>query len=537
MRLVGPVVLEAFAGRILNVHPSLLPSFPGAHAVRDALAAGAAITGVTVHLVDASLDGGPIVLAEAVDVRPGDDEAALLERLHAVEHRVLPHAVALLLGGALDVDGRRVTIDAARAEAALPRPRRALLSVSDKAGLVDLARGLVGRGFELVSTGGTARALREAGTAGHGRRRGHRLPGDARRAGEDPPPAGPRGDPRRWSEPRPSQAARGRGDRAVRARRRQPLSVRRSRRARGPARAGPRRPCRGDRHRRPVDGPGGGQERAERGDRDLARALPRDPRGARRARRHPGRPAGRARGRGVPAHGRVRRADRRRPALRARPGGDRDAGRARPPAERRPVPRGARHRPREGRDPPLRREPAPARGALPATRWDRRGRPVRHRRGAPAGQAAQLQQHPRRVGGCGARAGAPRTRLRDRQAHEPVRCGGAREPRRRLGRRARGRPGERVRGRRRADPRGGRARSPSGSPASSWRSSSRPASTPTPAPSSPGDPTSASSSTGGWESRAIRPGPTAAGPSGRPAARCSSPRRTRSPTTRAAGRA
>jgi phosphoribosylaminoimidazolecarboxamide formyltransferase/IMP cyclohydrolase len=163
MRLVGPVLLEAFAGRILNVHPSLLPSFPGAHAVRDALAAGAAVTGVTVHLVDASLDGGPIVLAEAVDVRSGDTEAALLERLHAVEHRVLPQAVALLLGGALDVDGRRVTIDAPRAEAAVPRPRRALLSVSDKAGLVDLARGLVGRGFELVSTGGTARALREAG--------------------------------------------------------------------------------------------------------------------------------------------------------------------------------------------------------------------------------------------------------------------------------------------------------------------------------------------------------------------------------------
>jgi phosphoribosylaminoimidazolecarboxamide formyltransferase/IMP cyclohydrolase len=163
MRLVGPILLEAFPGRILNVHPSLLPSFPGAHAVRDALAAGAAVTGVTVHLVDAALDGGPIVMAEAVDVRPGDDEAALLERLHAVEHRLLSRTVALLLGGALEVDGRRVTIDVARAEAALPRPRRALLSVSDKAGLVDLARGLVAQGFELVSTGGTARELRAAG--------------------------------------------------------------------------------------------------------------------------------------------------------------------------------------------------------------------------------------------------------------------------------------------------------------------------------------------------------------------------------------
>jgi phosphoribosylaminoimidazolecarboxamide formyltransferase/IMP cyclohydrolase len=163
MRLVGPAVLAAFPGRVLNVHPSLLPSFPGAHAVRDALAAGAAVTGVTVHLVDASLDGGPIVLAEAVDVRPGDDEAALLERLHAVEHRLLSRAVALLLGDALGVDGRRVTIDPTRAQLAVPQPRRALLSVSDKAGLADLGAGLVARGFELVSTGGTARALRDAG--------------------------------------------------------------------------------------------------------------------------------------------------------------------------------------------------------------------------------------------------------------------------------------------------------------------------------------------------------------------------------------
>ena len=131
--------------------------------MRDALAAGAAVTGVTVHLVDASLDGGPIVAAEAVPVLAGDDEAALLERLHRVEHRLLPRAVSLLLGGALRVDGRRVAIEPAAAEAAFPRPRRALLSVSDKAGLAELGAGLVARGFELVSTGGTARALREAG--------------------------------------------------------------------------------------------------------------------------------------------------------------------------------------------------------------------------------------------------------------------------------------------------------------------------------------------------------------------------------------
>ena len=163
MRLVGPALLGAFPGRVLNVHPSLLPAFPGAHAVRDALAAGAAVTGVTVHLVDASLDGGPIVVAEAVPVLAGDAEETLLERLHAVEHRLLPRAVGLLLADAIRVDGRRVTIDAARAAEAVPAPRRALLSVSDKTGLVPFAAALVARGFELVSTGGTARALRDAG--------------------------------------------------------------------------------------------------------------------------------------------------------------------------------------------------------------------------------------------------------------------------------------------------------------------------------------------------------------------------------------
>jgi len=163
MRLVGPILLDSFPGRVLNVHPSLLPAFPGAHAVRDALAAGAVVTGVTVHLVDASLDGGPVLLAEAVPILGDDTEETLLERLHAVEHRLLPRAVGLLLAGALRVDGRRVTVDAARAAEAAPVPRRALLSVSDKAGLGPFAAALVTRGFELVSTGGTARALREAG--------------------------------------------------------------------------------------------------------------------------------------------------------------------------------------------------------------------------------------------------------------------------------------------------------------------------------------------------------------------------------------
>lgn len=164
LRVLGPAVTDAFAGRILNVHPSLLPAFPGADAIGDALAAGVTVTGVTVHLVDATLDGGPIVAQEAVPIVPGEDRAALAARIHAVEHRLLPRCVALAAAGALSVAGRTVTIDPAIA-AALPRPRRALLSMADKTGLTELGRGLADLGFELVSTGGTARALRDAGLA------------------------------------------------------------------------------------------------------------------------------------------------------------------------------------------------------------------------------------------------------------------------------------------------------------------------------------------------------------------------------------
>ncbi|HEU4672746.1 MAG TPA: bifunctional phosphoribosylaminoimidazolecarboxamide formyltransferase/IMP cyclohydrolase [Candidatus Limnocylindrales bacterium] len=166
MRFVGPRTLAAFPGRILNTHPSLLPAFPGAHAVRDALAHGAAVTGATVHLVDATLDGGPILVQEPVAIAPDDDEAALHERIKAVERRLVPRAVGLVLAGAVSVEpgGRRVRIDAGRADdAGMSRPRRALLSVSDKTGLVPFAAGLAELGFELVSTGGTARALRDAG--------------------------------------------------------------------------------------------------------------------------------------------------------------------------------------------------------------------------------------------------------------------------------------------------------------------------------------------------------------------------------------
>ncbi len=163
LRILGPNTLRAFHGRIVNVHPSLLPSFPGLHAIDDALAARVAVTGVTVHLVDDTLDGGPIVAQEAVPVLPSDDRASLGVRIQAMEHRLLPRVVAMAAAGALGIDeAGHLTFDRTRS-ARIPVPRRALLSMSDKDGLVDFARGLDELGFELVSTGGTAAAMREAG--------------------------------------------------------------------------------------------------------------------------------------------------------------------------------------------------------------------------------------------------------------------------------------------------------------------------------------------------------------------------------------
>jgi phosphoribosylglycinamide formyltransferase-1 len=97
MKIVGPAVLEAFGGRLINTHPALLPAFPGAHAVRDALAAGVAVTGTTVHLVDAGVDTGPVLAQREVAVRPDDDEASLHERIKDVERELLVQTVAELV--------------------------------------------------------------------------------------------------------------------------------------------------------------------------------------------------------------------------------------------------------------------------------------------------------------------------------------------------------------------------------------------------------------------------------------------------------
>lgn len=97
MRILAPVFVDGFSGRLINLHPSLLPAFPGAHAVRDALAAGVKITGSTVHYVDHLVDHGPIIMQEAVRVEDDDTEVGLHERIKAVEHVMLPKVCGLML--------------------------------------------------------------------------------------------------------------------------------------------------------------------------------------------------------------------------------------------------------------------------------------------------------------------------------------------------------------------------------------------------------------------------------------------------------
>jgi phosphoribosylglycinamide formyltransferase-1 len=110
MRILSPGAVDRFHNRIVNIHPALLPSFPGAHPVADALDYGVTVTGVTVHFVDHDVDHGPIIVQEAVPVLPDDDEGSLLTRIHAVEHRLLPAVVDRLARGGYRVRGRHVFI-------------------------------------------------------------------------------------------------------------------------------------------------------------------------------------------------------------------------------------------------------------------------------------------------------------------------------------------------------------------------------------------------------------------------------------------
>ncbi len=110
MRILTAEFVGAYAGRILNIHPSLLPAFPGLHAQRQALEHGVRIAGATVHFVDEGVDSGPIVLQASVPVHPDDTEESLSARILVEEHRLYPEAIRLFAEGKLAITGRRVTI-------------------------------------------------------------------------------------------------------------------------------------------------------------------------------------------------------------------------------------------------------------------------------------------------------------------------------------------------------------------------------------------------------------------------------------------
>lgn len=110
MRILDPVFVDRFSPRLINSHPSLLPCFPGAHAVADALAYGVRVTGATVHVMDAGVDTGPIVAQTAVTVATDDDVASLHERIKVAERRMLIEVVAAMAGAQVHVDGRKVRL-------------------------------------------------------------------------------------------------------------------------------------------------------------------------------------------------------------------------------------------------------------------------------------------------------------------------------------------------------------------------------------------------------------------------------------------
>jgi phosphoribosylglycinamide formyltransferase-1 len=99
MRIIGPTILNVYKDKILNIHPALLPAFPGSHAIKDAFEAGVPVTGVTVHVVDAGVDTGPIVLQQEVVVKKDDTLKSLEERIHAVEYELYPKAIQLMVDG------------------------------------------------------------------------------------------------------------------------------------------------------------------------------------------------------------------------------------------------------------------------------------------------------------------------------------------------------------------------------------------------------------------------------------------------------
>jgi phosphoribosylglycinamide formyltransferase-1 len=111
MRLITDALVRPYYGRIINVHPSLLPAFPGVNGIRQAFEYGVKLTGVTVHFVDGGMDSGPVIAQRSVEVLANDTEATLAERIHTLEHLLYPQTIALIREGRVRLDERKVFID------------------------------------------------------------------------------------------------------------------------------------------------------------------------------------------------------------------------------------------------------------------------------------------------------------------------------------------------------------------------------------------------------------------------------------------
>jgi len=110
MRIIGNTLLESYPGRILNIHPALLPAFKGSFGIKDAFEYGAKITGVTVHFLDDKMDHGPIILQGAIKIDDSDTLESLEKKIHKLEHKLYPAAISLVMEGKVKIDGRKVKI-------------------------------------------------------------------------------------------------------------------------------------------------------------------------------------------------------------------------------------------------------------------------------------------------------------------------------------------------------------------------------------------------------------------------------------------
>lgn len=126
MRLVTPVFLDAFPNRVLNIHPAVLPAFPGTHGARDAWNYGAKFSGCTVHVVNPVMDGGPIIVQATLPIRQEENDEELLDRIHVFEHRIYVQALQWLAEGRLHLEGRRMLLEPADRPLA-PQPELALI--------------------------------------------------------------------------------------------------------------------------------------------------------------------------------------------------------------------------------------------------------------------------------------------------------------------------------------------------------------------------------------------------------------------------